>query len=65
MASTVYVLTFVTTGPEGEHETTLLGVYSTQSEAEAASDRAIGVPQFAAFPEGLEIDPFVIDRDSW
>ncbi len=67
MATSVFVLQYVTTGPEGEHETRVLGVYARPKPTpRPRATAAVRVPEFSAFSRpGFEINPFVIDRDGF
>ena len=43
----------------------LIGVYSSESEAQAAIERVKGQKGFANFPEGFHIYPHELNKDSW
>lgn len=50
---------------EGEEDSKLLGVYSTQTKALAAQDRISNQPGFREHPEGFELVEYELDRDHW
>ena len=49
----------------GEDDAKLIGVYSTETEAEAARERVGSQPGFRGAPEGFEVCPYTVDRDHW
>jgi homoserine kinase type II len=52
-----------TVGEEDDEK--LIGVYSTQQNAEQAQSRAAGLPGFRELPEGFGIDSYIVDQDRW
>jgi len=66
MRETVHLLWFVKERPEGEEDIELLiGVYSSQAEAQIAIERVKEKPGFAEFQEGFQICPYKLDHDHW
>jgi len=49
---------------DGCKEFKLIGVYSTREGAEAAIDTRRAKPGFVDHPDGFEIRPYVVDRDT-
>jgi len=43
----------------------LIGVYSTRSNAEAAVERSKMLPGFCDYPQGFAIDRYKLDQDHW
>jgi hypothetical protein len=52
-----------TVGEEDDEK--LIGVYTTQKDAEQAQRRASALPGFRDVPEGFGIDSYVVDQDRW
>ena len=52
-----------TVGEEDDEK--LIGVYSTQQNAEQAQRRATKLRGFRDVPEGFGIDSYVVDQDRW
>ncbi len=50
---------------EGGEDELLIGVYSTEQEAKAAIERLRGKPRFVDYPNGFQIHPEELNRDSW
>jgi homoserine kinase type II len=50
---------------EGNEDELLIGVYSTEEEATAATERLKGKPGFVDYPDGFQIHPHRLNRDSW
>lgn len=48
-----------------EVEVKLLGVYSTEQNAEKARERAKSLPGFRDYPEQFHIDRCKVDKDHW
>jgi homoserine kinase type II len=46
-------------------EVKLIGVYRSEDEAWLARDRVAGAPGFVDFPDGFEVDTYVIGVDHW
>ncbi len=55
------------TAREGEDDENvkLIGVYASQSEADAAVDRARKLPGFAMYPAGFCVDRYTVGKDHW
>jgi hypothetical protein len=51
--------------PPDEEDVKLIGVYSTESAANAAVRRAGALPGFSDDPEGFEVVRYQIDKDEW
>jgi hypothetical protein len=66
MSTEVYLLWFVKEMPTGVEDIELLiGVYSSNAEANAAIARVKDEKGFSDFQEGFQIHPYQLDRDSW
>jgi homoserine kinase type II len=66
MSTDVYLLWFVKEMPTGVEDIELLiGVYSSNEEANAAIARVKDEKGFSDFQEGFQIHPYHLDRDSW
>jgi hypothetical protein len=50
---------------EGSEDELLIGVYSTQQEANAAIERLKSKPGFVDCPTGFQIHPHSLNRDGW
>jgi len=61
----VFVLQHVAREDEDDEDVKLIGVYSSQSSAEAAVSRIMLQSGFADFPEGFYVDEYEIDEDHW
>jgi len=61
----VYVLQHVHEFEDGEEDVKMIGVYSTQEQAELAVRRMRLQPGFSDTPEGFCIDRYPLDRDHW
>src|SRR5262245_48437090 len=61
----VYLLWHIHKSPGGEENVILIGVYSTQRQAEQAQQRATQKPGFCDAPTDFCIDCYVIDQDHW
>ncbi|MEO7715897.1 MAG: hypothetical protein ABIY70_06835 [Capsulimonas sp.] len=44
---------------------TLVGVYSSEAQAEQARERVKLQPGFCEAPEAFEINPYEVDQDHW
>lgn len=63
--NTVHTLWFSCDEVEPDGLDVLIGVYRTRKEARAAVRRVARKPGFAEYPEGFQIFPDVLGRDSW
>jgi hypothetical protein len=62
----VYLLWFVKEMPEGVEDIELLiGVYSSEKEAEAAVQRLKDKRGLVEFQEGFQIHPYRLNCDDW
>jgi hypothetical protein len=61
----VYVLWHTHVLPNGDEDDKLIGIYSTESKAKEAQERAVKLPGFHDAPEGFLIDRCVLDEDDW
>lgn len=61
----VYMLYHITKRVEGGDDEKLIGIYSTEENANAAVRRVRDMPGFKHAPEGFEIFEHVLDRDGW
>ncbi len=61
----VFILWHVHTFDDDEEDEKLIGVYSTQEEAEAAIERLKAKPGFVDATEGFGIDCYVVNEDHW
>ncbi len=61
----VYVLQHVHEFKDGEEDVKMIGVYSTQEQAEAAVGRMRLQPGFSDTPKGFCIDRYPLDQDHW
>jgi hypothetical protein len=50
---------------DGEMDDKLIGVYSSEAEAEAAMRRKLQFEGFRDAPEGFPIARYELDRDAW
>jgi hypothetical protein len=50
---------------DGSCDTKLIGVYATESDANAAVRRVSDRAGFRDFPEGFTIEAYVLDQDQW
>lgn len=65
MSSQIFILTHVLELSQEQEDVKLIGVYSTQGEAEAAQARARQRPGFADHPDSFFIQAYELDRDHW
>ncbi|MGA3130041.1 MAG: hypothetical protein ABSD59_04525 [Terracidiphilus sp.] len=65
MASTVFLLWFVTKEDEENDNGLLIGVYQTEFGATSAIERLRTKPGFADYPEGFQIHSRELDHGSW
>jgi hypothetical protein len=61
----VFVLQHVHTFDDGEEDVKMMGVYSSQEQAEAAIERLSKKPGFSDVPEGFVVDRYVVNQDCW
>ena len=61
----VFILWHIRELENGEDETKLIGVYSTEQLAEAARERSRQLPGFRDLPDGFIIDRYAVDKDHW
>jgi hypothetical protein len=61
----VFLLWHVHECSDGSDDETLIGVYLTQDDARAAIERVGKQPRFAGYPQGFQICPHRLNRDSW
>lgn len=62
---TVYLLWFVRQREEQDENDLLIGVYESETDAQSAVQRLSSKPGFVADPEGFQIHPRQVGRDSW
>jgi hypothetical protein len=62
---TVFILWHVRELSEGSDDETLIGVYRTEEDAKAVSERVRAQPGFIDFPDGFEICPYQLNRNGW
>jgi homoserine kinase type II len=66
MNNKVHLVWFVKEMPEGIDDAELLiGVYSSEAEANAGIQRVKNQPGFVEFQEGFQIHPYELNRDHW
>lgn len=61
----VYLLQHVHSFDDGEEDVKLIGVYSSQENAEAAIARLSQLPGFSDAAAGFHIDEYRLDKDQW
>jgi hypothetical protein len=61
----VFIVQHVHKFDEGEENVKMIGVYSTQEQAERAVERLREQPGFRDVPTGFSIDPYIVDEDNW
>jgi hypothetical protein len=61
----VYLLWFVQQSNEEEDTELLIGVYSSEADAKAATARLKERPGFIKFQEGFQIHEYELGRDHW
>jgi len=61
----VYVLWQTSEYVADHFDLKLIGIYSSRSLAEAASERALQEPGFVGPADKLSISSFTVDRDIW
>jgi hypothetical protein len=71
-SSSVYIVWWMSFDMNGEciegfsrDDCSLIGVYSTRANAEAAIERARLLPGFKDYPEFFIIDPYKLNEDHW
>jgi len=62
---TVFLLWHVQAPDTADEDELLIGAYSSEEEAKAAIERLKGKPGFVNAPDGFQIHPYVLNRDSW
>jgi hypothetical protein len=62
---TVYLLWHTHEMPDGDEESKLIGVYSSEARAMEAQRRVLSQPGFRDAPEGFEIARYQVDTDHW
>ena len=66
MSDMVHLLWFAKEMPDGKEDVELLiGVYSSEGEANTAIERVKNKSGFGDFHEGFLISPYQVDRDHW
>lgn len=60
----VYMLQHIYHTEESE-ETKIIGIYSTKERALEAIERLKTKPGFIDYPEGFEVEIYILDRDEW
>jgi hypothetical protein len=65
MSNQIFILTHVLELSEDQEDVKLIGVYSTQEQAEAARGRAQQRPGFAEHADTFFIQAYELDRDHW
>jgi homoserine kinase type II len=65
MTSTVFLLWHAHDIGDSATDNKLIGVYSSNQEAEAAKQRKLQYPGFRDAPEGFQINAYEVDRDQW
>ncbi len=61
----VFILHHIRSDDEHGDDAKLVGVYRTDSDAQAASKRLAYQPGFAEHPNGWQIDRYVLGQDHW
>jgi hypothetical protein len=61
----VYVLQHEHVADDGTEDVKLIGVYSSQDNAQAAIERLRQVPGFSEAPDGFHLDEYQVDMDHW
>jgi hypothetical protein len=65
MATNVFLLSHVHELSPGQDDEKIIGIYSTEAQAQAAATRAKRLPGFAQVPDGFHIDAYELDEDNW
>jgi hypothetical protein len=65
MTKHVFLLAHVHELSPEQEDVKIIGIYSTQAQAEAAQKRAKRLPGFKDVPEGFSIDAYELDEDNW
>jgi homoserine kinase type II len=50
---------------EGDEDTKIIGIYSSEIAAQSAVERLKLKPGFSSYPEGFHVDRYRIDKDHW
>lgn len=61
----VFVLHHVHEASNGDEDTKLIGVYSSEAEAKAAIERLKDQPGFRDHLEGFCVTPYELNQDEW
>jgi hypothetical protein len=61
----VYILWHVHGMPDGDEDAKLIGVYSSNEDADAARLRLLQQPGFRDIPEGFQVDRYLVGDDHW
>ena len=59
------MLQHVHSADDGAEDVKLIGVYSSQANAQAAITRLRRAPGFSEAPAGFHIDEYQVDKDQW
>ena len=62
---TVYALWYVREWEQGEDTELLIGIYKTEADVDSAIARLRDKPGFIRYPEGFQIEPYVLGEDHW
>jgi len=65
MSNQIFILTHVLELSEEQEDVKLIGVYSTQEQADAAQARSRQRPGFVDNPDGFYIQAYELDQDHW
>ena len=65
MNDIIHLLWFVPKDDEDEEQATLIGIYTSEAEAQAAIRRLRGKPGFVDSPQGFRIYPRELNEDTW
>ncbi len=63
--TTAFVLHHVRSDDEHSDDTKLIGVYSSETNIQAAIERLKSKPGFVEHSAGFEIRPYPLDKDHW
>lgn len=61
----VFVLQHVHIFDDGKEDVKMIGVYSSQEQAEAAIERLRAKPGFSDALEGFSKDRYIVNEDNW
>jgi hypothetical protein len=65
MVNRVFLVTHTHELSGGEEDDKLIGVYSSEENADAAIVRASRLPGFREHSDGFHVDSYVVDADHW